>query len=96
MAGPVEELVKRIQRRAEAFAEEHSLPAAEVSIELYDGSLHRLRSLSPDPGYGFVSFSPHGEGGEPMELIVPLGAVREIRIGMPDAEQPFGFNAASA
>ncbi len=96
MAGPVEELVKRIQRRAEAFAEEHGIPQAEVSIELYDGSLHRLRSLSPEPGYGFVSFCPHSEESEPAELIVPLGAVREIRLGVPDAEQPFGFTGASA
>jgi hypothetical protein len=62
-----------------------------VTLELADGSLHRLRSLSAEPGFGFVSFGPHCADAEPEELIVPLGAVREIRIGIPDAEQPLGF-----
>ena len=50
-----------------------------MTVELLDGSLHRLKTLSADPGFGFVSFRPHG-GEEPEERIVPLGAVREIRL----------------
>ena len=80
MAGPLEELVKRILRRVERFKEEHGLEEVEVSIELVDGSLHRLRTLSAEPGFGFVSFCPHGDD-EPQEIIVPLGAIREIRLG---------------
>jgi hypothetical protein len=41
-----------------------------------------------------VSFCPHCDDGQPEELIVPLAAVREIRIGVPDAEQPLGFASA--
>lgn len=93
MAGPLEGLVERIHRRIEAFAEEHGVPEAAVTIELSDGSLHRLRSLSAEPGFGFISFCPHCADGRPEELIVPLGTVREIRIGLPEAEQRLGFAA---
>jgi hypothetical protein len=91
MAGPLDELVKRILRRVDAFKDEHSLDEVEVAIELVDGSLHRLKTLSAEPGLGFVSFCPHCEDGEPQEIIVPLGAVRELRIGPPDREQALGF-----
>jgi hypothetical protein len=96
MAGPLDELVQRILRRVEAFKAEHGLEEAEVSVELVDGSLHRLRTLSAEPGFGFVSLCPHGEDGEPMEVIVPLGAIRELRIGAPSHEQPFGFAGSGA
>ena len=89
MAGPLDELVKRILRRAEVFKEEHEIDEVEVRIELIDGSLHRLQTLSAEPGFGFVSFRPHD--GDPEEVIVPLGAVREIRIGLPGPEQALGF-----
>jgi hypothetical protein len=89
MAGPAEELVKRIERRAERFKEEHGLAEVEVTIELLDGSLHRLRTLAAEPGFGFVSFCPHAD--EPEEVIVPLGAIREIRLRVPEPEQAVGF-----
>lgn len=92
MAGPLEELVKRIHRRIEAFAEDQGISEAAVSIELFDGSLHRLRSLSAEPGFGFISFRPLGDDDE--ELIVPLGTVREIRVSAPGPEQRLGFTAA--
>jgi hypothetical protein len=92
MAGPLEELVKRIHRRIEAFAEDQGIPEAEVSIELFDGSLHRLRTLSAEPGYGFISFRPLDD--DEQELIVPLGTVREIRVTVPGPEQQLGFSAA--
>jgi len=91
MAGPLEELVKRIERRAERFKEEHGLADVEVSIELADGALHRVRTMSAEPGFGFVSFCPHCDDGDPQEVVVPLGAVREIRLGVPGTEQAFGF-----
>ena len=92
MAGPAEELVKRIARRTERFKEEHGLAEVEVTIELLDGSLHRLRTLAAEPGFGFVSFCPHAD--EPEEVIVPLGAIREIRLRVPEAEQAVGFAGA--
>ena len=92
MAGPVEELVKRLERRVEQFREEHALADVEVTIELVDGSLHRLKTLAAEPGFGFISFCPHGD--EPEEVIVPLGAVREIRLRVPSPEQAVGFAVA--
>ena len=89
MAGPAEELVKRIERRVERFKIEHGLAEVEVTIELLDGSLHRLKTLAAEPGFGFVSFCPHAD--EPEEVIVPLGAIREIRLSVPGPEQTVGF-----
>ena len=91
MAGPLDELVTRIVRRIESFRIEHGLDRADVSVELADGSLHRLSSISSDPGFGFVTLCPHCEAGEPEELIVPLGAIREIRIAAVEDEQRLGF-----
>ena len=91
MAGPLDELVKRILRRVDAFKAGARARRGRGPIELVDGSLHRLQTLSAEPGFGFVSFRPHGDEGEPEEIIVPLGAVREIRIGAPGPEQAVGF-----
>jgi hypothetical protein len=91
MAGPLDELVTRVLRRVDSFKEEHGLDEVEVSIELVDGSLYRLKTFSAEPGLGFVSFCPHCEDGEPQEVIVPLGAVRELRIGAPGPDQAVGF-----
>ena len=91
MTAPLEEFVTRIVRRIEEFRVNHGLDRADVSIELADGSLHRLASISSDPGFGFVTLSPHCEAGEPEELIVPLGAIREIRIASVEDEQRLGF-----
>lgn len=95
-AGPVDELVKRIHRRIDQFREEHGLESAAVSVELLDGSLHRLARLAPEPGFGFVTLCPHRPEGEPEELIVPLGAIREIRIAAVEEEQPLGFSVPEA
>ena len=50
MAGPLDELVKRILRRIEVFKDEHGLSDVEVTVELVDGSLHRLKTLSRRSG----------------------------------------------
>ena len=96
MAGPLDDLVKRILRRVDAFKTDHGLDEVELTVELLDGSLHRLKTLSPDPGYGFVSFRPHRGDDEPEELIVPLGALREIRLSAPGPEHALGFAGAPA
>ena len=90
LAGPHEELVSRIHRRIEAFAREHGVEAM-VEVELADGSLHRLKSISPEPGFGFVTFCPHSDA-ERHELIVPLGAVRQITITEVEPERKVGFS----
>ncbi len=93
---PVEELVARITRRIEQFRVEHELERAGVSVELFDGSLHRLASLSADPGFGFMTLCPHCDSGEPEELIVPVGAIKEIRISIVEDEPRLGFAVPSA
>jgi hypothetical protein len=91
MAGPLEELVSRLHKRIDTFRDEHSLQEVGVSVELHDGALHRLARLSPEPGFGFVTLCPHGDG-EPQELIVPLGTIREIRIAPVEPEHQLGFS----
>ena len=92
MAGPLEDLVGRIHRRIESFAAEHGLEQAMVSVELSDGALIRLASLSAEPGYGFLTLVPHGEESEPQELIVPIGAIRQITLSRAEAASPIGFS----
>ena len=95
MAGPLEDLVARIHRRIEAFAAEHGLAQAQVEVELSDGALLRLSKLSPEPGYGFLTLVPHAEDGEPQELIVPIGAIRQLTLSRAEAESPIGFSLPS-
>ena len=96
LAGPLDELVKRLLRSIDRFAEEHGLEQAEVCVELFDGSRHRLASLSADPGFGFLTLvpAPH-EGEPPRALVVPIGAVKLVELSTPDPEQPFGFAAGA-
>lgn len=96
-AGPsLEDFVARVNKSVERFANERADGRAAVEVELMDGSLLLLVCLLPEPGYGFVTLCPHVEEGEtPEELIVPVGAIRELRIGVP-ADRPhfrFGFSA---
>jgi hypothetical protein len=95
MAGPLEDLVARIHRRIEAFASEHGLEQAMVEVELADGALLRLESLSSEPGYGFLTLVPHTEKGEPQELIVPIGAIRQLTLSRAEAASPIGFSLPS-
>ena len=96
MAGPLDELVQRILRRVDHFKVEHGLEEAEVSVELVDGSLYRLKTISAEPGFGFVSMCPHCDEGDPEEVIVPLGAIRELRIAAPSEEQQLGFAGSAS
>jgi len=92
MAGPLDEFVARLTRMVSSFAGENGLDEAEVRIELADGSRHTLESTTAEPGFGFFSFTPHGEDDDPpRRVIVPIGAVRSIEISRPDPERPFGF-----
>ena len=95
MAGPLDELVARITRMVAAFTQENDLEQAEVCLELADGSRHMLATTTAEPGFGFLSFTPHREDGDPPQrVIVPIGAVRSIEISVPDPERPFGFTAS--
>ena len=92
MAGPLEDLVGRIHRRIAAFASEHGLEQAMVEVELADGALLRLESLSAEPGYGFFTLVPHSDGCEPQELIVPIGAIRQLTLSRAEPASPIGFS----
>jgi hypothetical protein len=95
MAGPLEDLVNRIHRRIQSFAAEHGLEQAMVEVELADGALLRLATIRPDPGYGFLTLVPHTVQGEPQEVIVPIGAIRQLTLSRAEAESPFGFGPPS-
>ena len=91
-AGPLDEFVSRLTRMISAFASEHGLEQAEVRVELVDGSRYTVETTTPEPGFGFFSFTPHRrDDDEPRRLIVPIGAVRSFEISAPDPEHPFGF-----
>ena len=94
MAGPLDEFVARVMRMVMSFTQEHGLAAAEVCIELVDGSRYVLATATAEPGFGFFSFTPHrDERDEPRHVIVPIGAVKTIEISAPDAERGFGFTS---
>ena len=95
VAGPLDDLVGRIHRRIDAFASEHGLEQAMVEVELADGALLRLASISAEPGYGFLTLVPHGPADEPQELIVPIGSIRQLTLSRAEPASPIGFSLPS-
>jgi hypothetical protein len=94
-SGPLDDLVARIQLRIEAFGEATgSQPVVEV--ELRDGSRATLRSIDAEPGFGFVTLSPHGTDGGEEEWIVPVAAVARIVLRKAEEREPFGFSPSGA
>jgi hypothetical protein len=101
MAGPLEAFVERLHRRIETFAQERDWDSAWVEVEFVDGATVAVRSISAEPGFGFVTICPHPEDEPesadpevvgPEEVIVPVGSIRRITLGR--AEPPragFGF-----
>jgi hypothetical protein len=93
-AGPLDQFVDRLYRRVGEFARAHGLEEASVEVELGDGALLPVKTISAEPGFGFVTLSPHGE--EPEELVVPIGYIRQIRIAAPEpARERFGFSVTA-
>jgi len=89
-AGPLDEFVARVTRMVTAFADEHGLEQAEVLLELGDGSRLSVQAMTPEPGFGFLAVTPHGDD-QPRRMVVPIGFIRSIEISPPDPERPFGF-----
>ena len=58
-AGPLDDLVDRIHRRIEQFAEEAGVERPSVEVELADGARYDVEALTAEPGYGFVTIRPH-------------------------------------
>ena len=91
----MEDFVERIHRQVQRFAEERGVAEASMEVELHDGAIFHVRSLSPEPGFGFVTLSPYEEDeGVTTELIVPVGSLRRITLAATEAPHPrFGFVA---
>jgi hypothetical protein len=96
-AGPLDDLVDRIHRRIERFAEEAKVGQASVEIELVDGVRYAVESLAAEPGYGFVTIRPHPSDDAPGELIVPIGAIKRIELSAAAEERTqLGFSVPPA
>jgi hypothetical protein len=96
-AGPLDDLVDRIHRRIAAFAEEQGVDQAFVEVELADGARYTVESLSPEPGYGFVTIRPHADEDTPGEVIVPIGTIRRIELGKAAEQRArLGFSVREA
>jgi hypothetical protein len=89
----LEDFVSRLNTHIERFAHEHAGGQAAVEIELRDGSVHRLLSIEDDPGYGFVTLTPHRDDGLAEQMIVAVGAIAAIRLTPMEEHPPFGFAA---
>jgi hypothetical protein len=88
----IDDFVRRVHQQVERFAETQGLAQAMVEVELRDGARHVLDTISPEPGYGFVTLRPHRtDADEQQELIVPLASVAQIRISPAEEDPKFGF-----
>jgi len=89
--GPLDQFVERLHRRIAEFGRAHELAQVSVEVEFSDGALYAVEAIDAEPGFGFVTVRPYGE--EPEALIVPLGAIKQIRLAEPEpARQRFGFS----
>ena len=97
-AGPLDDLIDRIHRRIEQFAGEADVERPSVEVELVDGVRYGVESLSPEPGYGFVTIRPHPGEDVPAEVIVPIGSIRRLELRKAPEERlaSFGFNLPAA
>ena len=94
VAGPHDDFVERLHRHIDRFARESGVERAYVEVELDDSSRLVLGSVSPEPGYGFVTLCPHrgSEPDVPDELIVPLASIRRIELSRAEERrEAFGF-----
>jgi hypothetical protein len=87
----LDDFVARVLRRIAGYGETHEADKTHVEVELGDGERFTLRSLSSEPGYGFLTLCVHSAEGEPEELIVPVGAIRRISLGPADETRRPGF-----
>jgi hypothetical protein len=86
----LDEFVSRVHRQIARYTETHSADRSHVEIELADGERLTLRSLSSEPGYGFLTLTVHSEDGA-SELIIPVGAIKRIALGPADEARRPGF-----
>ncbi|MBA3412182.1 MAG: hypothetical protein H0T09_00675 [Actinobacteria bacterium] len=95
--GPHDDFIGRVHRQIARFAHERNLDKAVVEVELRDGTRFRLDSISPEPGYGFVTLVPHPQVDDdeiPSALIVQVASIDRIEL-FPAGDEPearFGFS----
>jgi hypothetical protein len=95
-AGPLDDLVERVHRRIAELAKEKGVEQAFVEIELVDGVRYAVESLTPEPGYGFVTIRPHPAEDVPAEVIVPIGSIKRIELsGVGEERTQLGFSVPS-
>ena len=92
----MDDFVDRIHKQVQRFAEERGVAEASMEVELHDGAVFHVRSLSPEPGFGFVTLCPYDEedpaAGVTTQLIVPVGSLRRITLAATEAPHAqFGF-----
>jgi hypothetical protein len=92
-APSLEEFVRRVHAQIERYTSTHGADQSEVRLELVDGRELPLKSLSAEPGFGFVTVGMHEDGDDRIEeLIVPVHAIRGIALGPAEADRArFGF-----
>ena len=92
-APSLDDFVTRVHKQIERYTATHGADRSEVAVELADGERHTLQSISPEPGYGFVTLAVHPEDDDdPEQLIVPITTIRRIALGPAEAERAkFGF-----
>ncbi|CAN5294384.1 hypothetical protein BH18ACT12_BH18ACT12_01250 [soil metagenome] len=84
-------LVARIHGQIERYTTTHTAERTHVEVELADGERLTLRSISGEPGFGFLTLAVHSADGEEDELIVPVGSIRRIALGPADETRRPGF-----
>jgi hypothetical protein len=87
----LEDFVDRVHRQIERYTATHTAERSHVEVTLGDGERLTLRSLSSEPGFGFLTLAVHAANGEAEELIVPVGAIKRISLGPADESRRPGF-----
>jgi len=88
----LDDFVARVLQAIERYTVSHTAERTHVEVELGDGQRLMLRSLSGEPGYGFLTLAVHRqEDDDPELLIVPVGAIRQISLGPADETRRPGF-----
>ena len=91
VSGPQDALVSRILQRVEAFVGEHG-KQPHVDVDLRDGATVTVLSISPEPGFGFVTLTPHADDDTIEQWIVPVGMIGRITLSLAEEHEPFGFS----
>jgi hypothetical protein len=92
--GPQDDFVERLHRQIERFASSRGVDRISVEVELDGGARFQLDTISPEPGYGFVTLRPHptDDPEVPDEVILPIASLRRIELDDANEQRhPFGF-----